>query len=354
MNEAIVIGWINKGKPADCGETMKNQLMIKRLQELGVKCRQIDFKNWKKHPWVFLQLLWDMVIHKNNTIIFSTSTINVYPMMKLMKKIGWKQPTIHWVIGGTLGDKVINGTFNKEIIGNVDWTIVESDLMVKQLTEKGIKNVIQLPNFKPITYYPDIKYRIEEWEKGLNRPIRFIFLSRIMKEKGCDYILEASKQLNAIGYENKYIVDFYGKVSETYEKVFFNKLSTFNNVNYKGFVNLNEKKGYNIISNYDIMLFPTYWKGEGFAGIFIDAFISGLPLIITDWAHNKYFLKDNETALFIPVHDVSSLKNKMKECIDGKYKLGQMALNCQHQAETYNINKVITKELLKQLGLLDS
>ena len=49
-NEAIVIGWINKGKSADCGETMKKQLMIKKLEELGVKCHQIDFKNWRRHP----------------------------------------------------------------------------------------------------------------------------------------------------------------------------------------------------------------------------------------------------------------------------------------------------------------
>ena len=33
MRKAIVVGWINKGKEADCGETMKNQLMIKRLEE---------------------------------------------------------------------------------------------------------------------------------------------------------------------------------------------------------------------------------------------------------------------------------------------------------------------------------
>lgn len=52
-SEAIIIGWINKGKPADCGETMKNQLMIRKLEELGIRCRQIDFKNWKRHPWVF-------------------------------------------------------------------------------------------------------------------------------------------------------------------------------------------------------------------------------------------------------------------------------------------------------------
>ena len=162
MNKAIVIGWINKGKPADCGETMKNQLMIHRLEELGVKCRCVDFKNWRRHPWVFLQLIWNLVIHKKDTIIFSTSTVNVYPMMKLMKKVKWKQPTIHWVIGGTLGEKVKNGIFDKDIIGYMDWTIVESNLMVQQLTDCGVKNVFQLPNFKPITYYPNIKERINE------------------------------------------------------------------------------------------------------------------------------------------------------------------------------------------------
>ena len=51
--EAIIIGWINKGKPADCGETMKNQLMIRKLKELGVHCRLIYLKNWRRHPWIF-------------------------------------------------------------------------------------------------------------------------------------------------------------------------------------------------------------------------------------------------------------------------------------------------------------
>ena len=53
MNGIIIIGWINKAKPADCGGVMKNQLMIQKLEELGVKCRCVDFKNWKRHPWVF-------------------------------------------------------------------------------------------------------------------------------------------------------------------------------------------------------------------------------------------------------------------------------------------------------------
>lgn len=32
LHNVIVIGWINKNKTADCGETMKNQLLIKNLK----------------------------------------------------------------------------------------------------------------------------------------------------------------------------------------------------------------------------------------------------------------------------------------------------------------------------------
>ena len=32
--KVIFVGWINKGKPADCGETMKNQLCIEKQQKV--------------------------------------------------------------------------------------------------------------------------------------------------------------------------------------------------------------------------------------------------------------------------------------------------------------------------------
>ena len=344
MNKAIIIGWINKGKPADCGETMKNQLMIQKLEELGVKCYLTDFKNWRKHPWVFLELLWFMLAHHDATLIFSTSTQNVYPMMKLMKQIGWKQHTVHWVIGGSLGEKVKNGTYQADVIGYMNYTLVESNLMKQQLTECGVKNVSQVPNFKPIPYYPK--------HVGGREKLRFVFLSRIMPEKGCDYIFEAAKMLNDRGYAHKYEIDFYGKVAESYNKVFERKVEAISNVNYAGFLNLRENAGYDKLANYDIMLFPTYWNGEGFAGVLIDAFISGVPIIASDWAHNRQFLTDNETALFVPVHDVEALFLKMQQCIDRIYPLEKMSSRCQEEAQKYDVNRVVTKDLLKRLDII--
>ena len=221
--------------------------------------------------------------------------------------------------------------------------------MVEQLQAKGVKGVFQLPNFKPITYYPAIEERI----KSLNtRPLRFVFLSRIMAEKGCDYILECAKQLNAMGLEDSYSIDFYGKVADTYEDVFERKIKALSNVNYRGFLNLRENAGYDKLAEYDMMLFPTYWIGEGFAGVFIDAFISGVPMLASDWAHNRQFMKGGETALFVPVHDIPALREMMKACIDRKYDLGAMAKKCQKHAETYNVDNVVTDQLLRKVGLI--
>lgn len=346
---AIVIGWINKGKAADCGETMKNQLLVQRLEELGVRCRQIDVKGWRKHPWIFIQLAWDMIVHHNDTIIFTSSAANTYPMMKLMRRVGWKQKTVHWVIGGLFGERVQKGFFDRKVVGLIDHTLVESPLMKAQLESCGIKGVKVVPNFKPISYYPSIDWKSKD---AKNRALRFVFLSRIIPEKGCDYILTATRLLNEKGYETRFIVDFFGKIDEGYNDTFLAKVEQLDNVKYAGFLNLREEDGYDTLSHYDAMLFPTYWMGEGFAGIFIDAMISGVPLIASDWMHNKYLLKDGETTLFIPVHDAQALATKMQECIDGNVDLAAMALNCQQTAQCYDTKNVITSKLLEEINII--
>ena len=343
MSEAIVIGWVNKGKGAVCGETMKNQLMIGKLESLGVDCRVMDFYRWRSHPWTFIELLFNLIFHSSATIIFSTSCQNVYGMMKIIRKLGLKRNTIHWVIGGSLGMKVKKGIYRSDVIGYIRHTLVESNEMAEQLRECGVRNVRQVPNFKPIPYKPEIR-RTEG-------KVRFVFLSRIMPEKGCDYILESVRLLNEKGLGERFEVDFYGKIAEGYKEVFDRKVGDLVNVRYLGFLNLMEKSGYDTLAGYDLMLFPTYWKGEGFAGVFIDAFISGLPILATDWAHNRQFLREGETALFIPVHDVKALSDKMEECIKGKHDLGKMARICQEESAKYDVNNVITNDLLKEIGL---
>jgi glycosyltransferase involved in cell wall biosynthesis len=152
--------------------------------------------------------------------------------------------------------------------------------------------------------------------------------------------------------QDRYVVDFYGKVADDYKTTFEEGISKLPNVNYQGFLDMRQKEGYDKLATYDILLFPTYHVSEGFAGIFIDAFVSGLPMIITDWAHNSQFVKEGETGLFIPIKDAKALAQKMKECIEGKYDIDKMKELCQKEAQKYDVRNNITEDLFKEIGLL--
>jgi glycosyltransferase involved in cell wall biosynthesis len=343
MKQVLFVGWVNQGKAPVDGETTKNQYIIAELKKY-CKVIVLDFYEKRKHPWVYLQALWAVIIQSHATIVFSTSASNIYGVLKWFKKLKIHRNVVHWVIGGTLGDKVKNGIFNANIIGYAKHTLVESPLMLRQLEDCGVAGVIQVPNFKLINYLPKVSVPQDV--------IRFVFLSRIMAEKGCNEIIAAAKLLNEWGMEDRYVVDFYGKVADDYRMTFENGISQLSNVKYQGFLDMRQTEGYDKLATYDMLLFPTCWRGEGFAGIFIDAFVAGLPMIITDWAHNSQFVKEGETGLFIPVHDAKALAQKMKECIEGQYNISIMKELCQIEAKRYDVRNIITEELLKKIEIL--
>lgn len=339
----IFVGWVNQGRAPVDGETAKNQYIIAELRKY-CKVTVLDFYQKRKHPWVYLQALWALVTQPHATIVLSTSASNIYSMLKWFKKLNIQRNVVHWVIGGILGDKVKNGVFNADIIGYAKHTLVESPLMLRQLEECGVKGVMQVPNFKLIDYLPQVHTP--------NGTLRFVFLSRIMAGKGCNEILAAAKLLNEWGMMDRYVVDFYGKVADDYKATFEEGISRLSNVKYQGFLDMRRKEGYDGLATYDMLLFPTYHISEGFAGIFIDAFVSGLPMIITDWAHNSQFVKEGETGLFIPVQDAKELAQKMKGCIEGKYDICKMKELCQIEAKKYDVRRIITEKLLKEIEIL--
>lgn len=343
MKQVIFVGWVNQGNAPVDGETAKNQYIIVELKKY-CKVTVLDFYEKRKHPWVYLQALWAVITQPQANIVLSTSASNIYGMLKWFKKLNLRRNVVHWVIGGTLGDKVKNGVFNADVIGYAKHTLVESPLMLRQLEECGVKGVMQVPNFKRIDYLPQVYTP--------KNTLRFVFLSRIMAEKGCNEIIAAARLLNEWGMQDRYVVDFYGKVADDYRTTFEEGVSQLPNVKYQGFLDMRLKEGYDTLATYDMLLFPTYWKGEGFAGIFIDAFVAGLPMIITDWAHNSQFVKEGETGLFIPVYDAKALAHRIKECIQGKYDIRKMKHLCQIEAKKYDVRNIITEELLMKIELI--
>ena len=185
MKQVIFVGWVRTGKPPVDGETAKNQYIIAELKKY-CKVTTLDFYQKNRHPWIYLQALWALVRQTKATIIFSTSAKNVYGTLKLFRALHLKRDVIHWVIGGKFGDNIQNGVFDADVFDYPQYTFVESHVMVKQLQACGLKGVSQLPNFKAIPYFPDLNKALNYRKQSPKT--RFVFLSRVMPETGCDYI----------------------------------------------------------------------------------------------------------------------------------------------------------------------
>ena len=178
-----------------------------------------------------------------------------------------------------------------------------------------------------------------------------MFLSRIAEDKGCSYINKAASILNEKGLESSYTIDYYGSIADVYKERFLKETESLPNVEYKGFLRLLDKANYEVLASYDAMLFPTFFYGEGFAGIFIDAFIAGLPVIATDWSLNSEIVRDGETGIIVENRNAAKLAAAMESLILNPKKAIEMGRVCQSECMNYDTCHVVTPELLKRLGL---
>lgn len=342
--KAIILGYVNKGSVPKDGESVKNQYIISQLEKFGVKMYPLDFFGWRKRPWVLAQALLTLVLRPGTPLILSTNPGNIYGMLKVHKHLGSKRKVIYWVIGGSLHERIKSGEFKPQYFKGIDLLIVESSIMAESLRKQGVDNVMVLPNFKDVKYFPQIHVPGEK--------LRFVFLSRVSPFKGVDYIFKAVEILNSKGYGDRYEIDIYGKVADDYVESFNTQAQASPNARYAGFLEMATKEGIDKLATYDAMLFPTFWPSEGFAGIFIDAAVCGLPIVATEWAHNRAFLEEGYDALFVPPKDAEALAEQMRRMIDGEVDLPAMKENARRKASKYDIDNVVTPQLVKEIGLL--
>lgn len=57
------------------------------------------------------------------------------------------------------------------------------------------------------------------------------------------------------------------------------------------------------LSQYDVMLLPTHFYTEGLPGSVVDAYIAGIPVIVTEWKHSHEFVDDGKSGYIVPFED---------------------------------------------------
>ena len=341
-SKLIFIGPVGVGHQPTSGGTMKNSLFLQRFSSLFEKIVVVDTEKWRKNPFVALKLVSVLAFIRKAKVVISCEAM-APKVVKFLYFFRLQRDVIYWVIGCDVVRRISEGELDVRLFEYLTSIVVQSPKMVADLNAVGLNNAIYVPNSKPI-------YEIQLVARS-SKKTKFVFVSRIIPEKGCDFIINCVKRLNAEGYKEQFSISFYGKIGPDYH--FEETIAGIENVAFKGVLNLLEKSGYDELSEYDVFLFPTYYKGEGFPGSVIDAYIAGLPIIASDWHFNKEVIREGETGFMISPKDEDALHDRMLSLIKDKTDLTRMSQNCMKEAKRYDVNAVLSDEVLTKVGLLD-
>lgn len=338
MEKLLFIASIQYGEPPTGGGAQaKNQLLLSQLQKY-YDVKYLD--TWNKSPVVSLFSAIFYILLFNRKCVLSISARGALSIGKVLQTLHIKRHVVYFVIGGDLGYFVEGHLNNVPVLKSFSKILVEGHYMKTQLNHAGLSNVDVLPNFKPIGKLPLKKKQ----QLGF---VKFVFLGRLIEEKGVGLLIETAKKLQE-KYGNRFSVTFYGSPTERYSKEYFDTLSC-EFISYGGFLDLKSKEGLEKLSEYDVMVFPTYFEGEGFPGVLIDAFKAGLPVIVSDFHANPDVVTNSSLGIVVKVKCIDSLMDAMSSFLENPSKIHNMSMAVQKQVNKYDINEVLSIDRLKYI-----
>lgn len=174
-----------------------------------------------------------------------------------------------------------------------------------------------------------------------NGIIKFVFISRVMKEKGIDYYLEAAEYIKK-NYEN---VEFHvcGFCEQNYEHV-LKKYEKENIINYHGMISDVSK----FLEEISCVVHPTYYP-EGMSNVLLESCSSGRPIITTNRSGCKEIIEDGKNGFIIGTHSKQDLIKSIEKFItlsyDEKYRMAKYARKVAVEKfdRTIVINKYISE-----------
>ena len=272
--------------------------LLSELKHLDVAYEVID-SNKKNYPSSIIapiNILIGILIKQKNANHISLHSSNDYklfaPVLILISKFSNKQISLR-KFGGEVWNvyskaKGLKKQWLKFIFKNVDYLFLEIQFIVSHF--KNINN----NSF----WFPNVRSLPQEIAPRRTFSKRFVFISQVFPEKGVDQILEVSNQL-----PDDYSIHIYGPLkSEKYTNKYFNAYKA----QYCGA--LESHKVLDTLSTYDVLLLPSYYKGEGYPGIIIESYSIGVPIIASNLAGIQEITDVNKTGILVPPKDTFALK----------------------------------------------
>lgn len=305
----LVLGYFGYHTNQLDGQTVKTRDLYKLVvnEKGNSNVSYFDTENFQYNKMSIFTLLKSIL--SSNCVLYLPAHNNlkyIFPVLFLLSKI-FRFEILYFIVGGWLVEYLENKPMHRWMLKRIKAIFSETQLMCNSLKSKyDFENINLFPNFRFVSFVPS-----EYHEDG---KLKIVFVARINKMKGLDTIFSLAKYIESKYKNRQIIIDFYGPIHKPDETYFYTELEKYDFVDYKGELqpeNINQ-----VIMHYDLMLLPTHYYTEGLPGSVLDAYMSGIPIVVTRWKHAEEFVINGETGFIIPFEN--GLEN-LQQIIDALF-----------------------------------
>jgi len=344
MKKVLFIAAINKGNIPIGGQEAKNQFMYEYLL-VNTKLTAIDTKNWKRRPWLIFIIIFHL-FKFNDIILLHLATLSALKILRIINFFGKHRLTYFMIVGNWFPKFIESQKGYFPLLNSLKGISIEGKKSQEFIYKLGLKNIKYHPHFKKI---PQVNY---PFRSNRQNEFKFVFISRIDKDKGAHIAIEAFKSICEKYPHLKLSLDFYGKVKDTFEADFNKYLAEVKGLSYKGLIDLSKRENYQklVDESYYCLLFPSTYIGEGFPGSLIDAMIIGAPIIASDWNLNSEVVLDGFNGVIVPLEHLENFSDYMEYALLNPDLINKMSDNQKKQSSLFD-TQIIFPDVLKEAGL---
>ena len=290
MSKKLVLGYFGFNTNQLDGQTVKTRDLYRLVCEQYEDVSYYDTEDFKYNKLSIFKMFWNVIICKNLIYLPAHNNLKViFPIIFLLSKL-FRVRIHYFVVGGWLREFIKHLPIHRFMLKHISGIHTETNRMKNELQEfYQFKNVDVFPNFRFFDFEPD---------RILGDKLRLVFMARVNKLKGLDWIFNLAQYIQENNLEDEVSITFYGPILEDDRTYFETEIEKYKFTNYKGVLQPNEI--HQALNDYDLMLLPTHYFTEGLPGSIVDAYISGIPVIATEWKHSHEFIDDGITGFVIP------------------------------------------------------
>jgi len=245
-----------------------------------------------------------------------------------------------------LAHKVFPNSFElKNIILDLEYA-KESKLKV---LGNGSSNGIDTTYFDPQHYAEDFKADLKSTLGIPHEDIVFIFVGRLVKEKGIEELVRAFNELRLSSPKcSLLLIGPYEQELDPISEEIIKEIESNPKIITTGY-KLDVRPYFAIA---DILTFPSY--REGFPNVVLQAGAMSLPAIVSDINGCNEIIQNGENGIIIPVKSTEALKVAMKKLVDDVELRSRLTLNARHVIHEKYEREYFWQILLKEYKELES